>query len=64
MQQVANAYARVQQSTQSPRELESSILLKAGQKLQAVKDGWPESERDLDGASPTTASSGPSSSRR
>ncbi len=50
MQQVANAYARVQQSTQSPRELESSILLKAGQKLQAVKDGWPESERDLDGA--------------
>jgi flagellar protein FlaF len=50
MQQVANAYARVQQSTQSPRELESSILLKAGQKLQAVKDGWPESERDLDAA--------------
>jgi flagellar protein FlaF len=50
MQQVANAYARVAQSTQSPRELESSILLKAGMKLQAVKDRWPESEADLDAA--------------
>jgi flagellar biosynthesis activator protein FlaF len=50
MQQVANAYARVAQTTQSPRELESSILLKAGMKLQAVKDRWPESEADLDGA--------------
>jgi flagellar protein FlaF len=50
MQQVANAYARVAQSTQSPRELESSILLKAGMKLQAVKDRWPDSEADLDAA--------------
>jgi flagellar biosynthesis activator protein FlaF len=50
MQQVANAYARVSQATQSPRELESSILLKAGMKLQSVKDRWPESEKDLDEA--------------
>ncbi|MGL4728408.1 MAG: flagellar biosynthesis regulator FlaF [Bosea sp. (in: a-proteobacteria)] len=50
MQQVANAYARVAQTTQSPRELESSILLKAGMKLQAVKDRWPESENDIDAA--------------
>jgi flagellar biosynthesis activator protein FlaF len=50
MQQVANAYARTAQSAQSPRELESSILLKAGMKLQSVKDRWPESEPQLDEA--------------
>ena len=48
MQQVANAYARTAQSAQTPRELESSLLLKAGMKLQSVKDRWPESEPQLD----------------
>ena len=50
MQQVANAYARTAQSAQSPRELESSILLKAGMKLQSVKENWPDSEKLLDEA--------------
>lgn len=50
MQQVTNAYAKVAQSTQSPRELESSLLLNAGMKLQSIKDNWLERQTDLDAA--------------
>lgn len=50
MQQVANAYAKVAHSTLSPRELESSLLLKAATKIQSAKDRWPEGEKDLDEA--------------
>ena len=38
MQQAASAYSKVAQATQSPRELEAAILMKAATKLQAVRD--------------------------
>ena len=50
MQQAANAYARVAQATQSPRELEASVLLKAASRLQAVRDDWQGRQSDLDEA--------------
>ncbi|MDJ1158465.1 flagellar biosynthesis regulator FlaF [Chelatococcus sp. SYSU_G07232] len=50
MQHAATAYARVAQTTQSPRELEANILMKAATRLQAVRDDWPAREGDLDGA--------------
>src|SRR5918997_5224119 len=50
MQQAASAYARVAQATQSPRELEASVLLKAASRLQAVRDDWNGRRGDLDEA--------------
>ena len=50
MQQAANAYARVAQATQSPRELEASVLLKAASRLQAVRDDWQGRQSELDEA--------------
>jgi flagellar protein FlaF len=49
-QQAASAYARVAQATQSPRELEASILMKAATRLQAVRDDWAGRRGDLDEA--------------
>ena len=40
MQQAASAYSKVAQATQSPRELEAAILMKAATKLQAIRDDW------------------------
>ena len=36
----ANAYAKTARTTQSPRDLEASLLLKAAQQLQAATDDW------------------------
>ena len=40
MQQAASAYSKVAQATQSPRELEAAILMKAATRLQAIRDDW------------------------
>lgn len=50
MQQAAAAYGRIAQATQSPRELEASLLLKAAAKMQSVRDDWANREKDLDEA--------------
>lgn len=50
MQNAASAYARVAQATQSPRELEANVLLKAATRLQAVKDEWETRQGELDEA--------------
>ena len=50
MQQAAAAYGRIAQATQSPRELEASLLLKAASKIQSVRDDWDNREKDLDEA--------------
>ncbi|MGL5736072.1 MAG: flagellar biosynthesis regulator FlaF [Beijerinckiaceae bacterium] len=50
MQQAAAAYGRIAQATQSPRELEANLLLKAASKLQTIRDNWGTSESDLDEA--------------
>ncbi len=50
MQQAASAYARVAQATQSPRELEASVLMGAATRLQAVRDDWNGRRADLDEA--------------
>ena len=36
----ASAYAKTARATQSPRELEASLLLKAAQQLQSAGDNW------------------------
>lgn len=43
----ANAYARVAQTGQSPRELEAMLLIKAAHRLQTVRDGWANGTPDL-----------------
>jgi flagellar biosynthesis activator protein FlaF len=40
----------VAQATQSPRELEASVLLKAASRLQAVRDDWNGRRGELDDA--------------
>jgi flagellar biosynthesis activator protein FlaF len=40
----------VAQATQSPRELEASVLLKAASRLQAVRDDWHGRRAELDEA--------------
>jgi flagellar protein FlaF len=47
MQQAATAYSKVAQATQSPRELEAAVLMKAATKLQAIRDDWDERRREL-----------------
>jgi flagellar biosynthesis activator protein FlaF len=47
MQYAASAYARVAQATQSPRELEANVLLKAASRLQAVSDDWAGRRAEL-----------------
>ncbi|TVR12105.1 MAG: flagellar biosynthesis regulatory protein FlaF [Salinarimonadaceae bacterium] len=51
MSQGANVYARNAQATQSPRELEANLLMKAASRLQNVQDDWsvraPELEEAL-----------------
>lgn len=44
MQQAAQAYGAVAKQIANPRDLESSLLLKAAAKLQAIQDNW-EAER-------------------
>lgn len=50
MHQAANAYARVAQAAQSPRELEASILMKAATRLQAIRENWDARRGELDDA--------------
>ncbi len=53
MQNAFNAYAaaaKSAQNTASPRELEASLLLKAGVRLQAIIDNWAGRTRELDEA--------------
>jgi flagellar biosynthesis activator protein FlaF len=47
MQQAATAYTKVAQATQSPRELEAAILMKAATRLQAIRDDWEGRRREL-----------------
>ena len=42
MNYAAKAYAKTARETQSPRELEASLLLKAAAKLQAVHETWKD----------------------
>lgn len=48
--QAAHAYAKTAKITVSPRKLEADLLMKAARRLQAVKEGWPETEGDMRGA--------------
>ena len=50
MHYAANAYSKVAQATQSPRELEAHILLKAATRFQAIKDDWDNRRGELDEA--------------
>jgi flagellar protein FlaF len=50
MHYAANAYSKVAQATQSPKELEAHLLLKAATKLQAIRDDWDARAKDLDEA--------------
>lgn len=43
----AQAYARTAKITQSPRELEASLLLKAAYRLQVVADEWATAQGDF-----------------
>lgn len=42
MNYAARAYAKTAKETQSPRDLEASLLLKAAAKLQAVHESWKD----------------------
>jgi flagellar biosynthesis activator protein FlaF len=46
----ANAYSKVAQATQSPRELEATILMKAATRLEGIRQDWAARAKDLDEA--------------
>jgi flagellar biosynthesis activator protein FlaF len=50
MSQGASAYARTAKATQSPRELEASLLIRAALRFQAIHDNWKEKASQLDDA--------------
>jgi flagellar protein FlaF len=50
MHYAASAYSKVAQATQSPRELEALILMKAATRLQAIRDDWDNRSGELDDA--------------
>lgn len=43
----ANAYAKTARVTQSPRELEASLLAQAAARLQATAENWAPEKREL-----------------
>ena len=43
----ASAYAKTARTTQSPRDLEASLLLKAAQQLQSAFDNWQPGGAEL-----------------
>ena len=47
MQQAASTYSKMAQATQSPRDLEASILMRAASRLQAIRDDWDGRRGDL-----------------
>ena len=50
MLQAASVYAKNAQVSQSPRELEANLLMKAASRLQSIKDDWAIREPELDDA--------------
>jgi flagellar biosynthesis activator protein FlaF len=50
MSQGASAYARTAKATQSPRELEASLLIRAALRFQTIHDNWEEKAHQLDDA--------------
>jgi flagellar biosynthesis activator protein FlaF len=50
MHYAASAYSKVAQTTQSPRELEAAVLMKAATRLQAIRDDWDGRAKELDEA--------------
>lgn len=50
MSHAANAYARAAQVSQSPRELEATVLMKAATRLQTIRDDWTAKRPELDEA--------------
>jgi flagellar protein FlaF len=50
MQQAANAYAKVAKATQSPRDLEATVLINAATRLQLIRDDWTTRRAELDEA--------------
>lgn len=50
MSSAAQAYARVSQTTASPREIESQVLLKAARQLQEVQANWAGPDKKLQDA--------------
>jgi len=47
----AEAYGKAaKMATGAPRELEGTLLIKAASQLQRVKEGWPDSRRELNAA--------------
>lgn len=47
MSSAAKAYARVAETTASPREIEAQLLMKAATRLQNIKDNWESARSDL-----------------
>lgn len=50
MLQAANVYAKNAQISQSPRELEANLLMKAASRLQSIQDDWAIRAPELDEA--------------
>ncbi|GEP08025.1 flagellar biosynthesis regulator FlaF [Methylobacterium oxalidis] len=50
MMHAANAYAKTSRSVLSPREAEAAVLIKAANRLQSVRAGWPDQEAHLNDA--------------
>jgi flagellar protein FlaF len=50
MHYAANAYSKVAQATQSPKELEAHVLMKAATRLQGIRDDWEGRAQELDDA--------------
>lgn len=50
MYQAASVYAKNAQVSQSPRELEANLLMKAASRLQNIQDDWAIRQPELDDA--------------
>ena len=50
MHYAANAYSKVAQTGQTPRELEAAILMKSASRLQGIRDDWDTRSSELDDA--------------
>ncbi len=48
MREAADAYNKTGKVTQTPRDLEASLLLKAAAQLQAIKDNWSGKDERLE----------------
>lgn len=50
MQHAANAYAKVLQTGQEPREFEAILLMKAAERLNGIRVNWADRQGELDAA--------------